>query len=390
MRKVLVGGTILDCTGAPPVRDGVLVIKGNKIEGVGSKGEVAAPPGSEIIDVEGQTVMPGLINTHDHLAHPDPTDPLMDYEVVGERLGTLTELDLLPLAIRYGRQELRDGVTTVRIMGEKSFLDFRCKSAFDSDLVPGPRIIPSGPGITTSHGHGREVSVVADGVEEVRKAVRANLREGAEIIKLFISGGRRSGVPIRLDTCYFSQDEINVAIEEAHKFGVKVAAHLNGGIGVRYAVEAGIDSIEHASLLTDSDLDLVVSSGTYIGLTILWYFTDLYRKRAPDVQEAAERNVRRFYKAGAKLVVGNDCIHWDHAMARQLELLTQFGVSRMDAILMATKNAAEACGIGDQRGTLEARKDADVIVVGGDPLSDIRALRDIRLVMKGGKVYWGR
>ncbi|MCZ7570487.1 MAG: amidohydrolase family protein [Ardenticatenaceae bacterium] len=387
MRKALVGGMILDATGAPPVSRGTLVINGDKIEAVGQKDDVPIPPDSEIIDAHGLTLMPGLINTHDHLAHPDPTDPLTDYQTEYARLEEDPDRDLFPYAIRYGRQELLDGVTTVRVVGQRGGVDFRYKRAFDSNLAPGPRIIPSGAAINSTHGTAERLGVLADGVDAVRKAVRQNLRDGAQVIKIFLTGAYRSGVAYHLTTPMFSREEITVAVEEAHRFGVKVIAHAFGGPSVRWAVEAGIDSIEHADLITDDDLDLIVSRGTYIGLTLLWFFTDLYRKRTPEKAEAAVQTVRRFHEAGAKLVLGGDCIHGDHAMVRHLEILTQCGISPMNAVLIGTKRGAEACGIAERRGTLEVGKDADIIGVRGDPLEDISALRNVRLVMKGGEIY---
>lgn len=387
MYKAFVGGTILDCTGSDPLRDGVVLIDGNKIEAVGARDDITIPPGAQIIDAQGMTVMPGLINTHEHLGHPDPDDPLVDYPTEAKLLKTSSELHRHTYAVRYGRQELKDGVTTIRVLGERDFIDLGYKHAFDSDLVPGPRILTSGPGIATSHGHGQQVSVVADGVAAVRKAVRENLYQDVDVIKLFISGGRRSGVPVQLTTCHFTEAEIRAAIEEAHNFGVKVTAHLNGGIGVKYAVEAGIDGIEHGHHLSDSELELVVKHGTYVGLTILWHFTELYRKLLGDETESVHQVVSRLYEAGAKLAIGGDCIHHDHGMARQIEWLTQFGIPNDVALQIATREGAIACGIEDRRGSLQAGLDADVIAVGGDPLTDIRALRHVRVVMKDGVVY---
>jgi imidazolonepropionase-like amidohydrolase len=320
------GTTILDCTDGKPIPNGVIIVEGDKIQAIGTRGQVEVPNGSEVINMDGCTIMPGMINTHDHLSHPDPTDPDINYVEEIKRYKTSTAQYCQTMATRYGRQELRDGVTTVRILGERNFVDIGYKQAFDCNLVPGPRILTSGPGITTSHGHGKDVSVIADGVEEVRKYVRMNLDYEVKAIKLFISGGRRSGVPVQLNTSHFSREEIRVAIEEAHNFGVKVTAHLNGGKGVGYAIESGIDGIEHGHHFNDEELDLVVNSRIHVGLTILWHFTDLYRNLLGDQFEDTKATINRLYHAGVNLVVGGDCIHYDHAMAKQLEILTQFGI----------------------------------------------------------------
>jgi len=388
VRTVFAGGRIIDATGAPPIEEGVLVVEGDRIAAVGSRAEVPIPDDAEVIDVSGQTVMPGMINTHEHLGQPDPDDPLIPDYPSEKDTGKASSQYLHTLAVRYGRQELFDGVTTVRILGERDGLDFGYRDAFDRGLVPGPRVIPSGPALCTSISHGAVVSRIVNGVDEVRGAVRDNIGAGAQVIKLFISGGRTMGVPYHLTTSFFTREEIQAAIDEAHKFDVKVTAHLNGGIGVDYAIEAGIDSLEHATELSDRELDLVAKSGTWVCLTLLWSFANLahYRQLGARNVEIVSRRVQRLYGAGIKLIVGNDCCHSDHGLARQVDLVTQFGVPPMEALIMATASGAEACGIADRRGTLRESMDADVIVLGGDPLVDMRHLRDVRLVMKAGVV----
>jgi imidazolonepropionase-like amidohydrolase len=391
MKKAIVGGTIIDCTGAAPIADGILLIDGEKIAAVGSKGDVTIPRDAEVIDATGQTVMPGMINTHEHLAQPDPDDPLITNYPAEKNTGKASAQYLHTFAVRYGRQELKDGVTTVRVLGEKDGIDFGYKEAFDRGLVPGPRVIPSGTALATAISHGDIISTIVNGPDEARAAVRANIAAGSKVIKLFISGGRTLGVPHHLTTCFFTREELQAAIDEAHKFDVKVTAHLNGGIGVNWAIEAGMDSIEHASELSDKELELVAKSGTWVCLTLLWAFAKLtyYQQQGSKIFDTVARRANRLRDAGVKLSLGNDGCHQDHGMARQVDLLTQFGFPAMEAILMATRGGAEICGIADQRGTLKAGLDADVILVGGDPLKDIKALRDVRTVIKGGTVYCG-
>jgi imidazolonepropionase-like amidohydrolase len=386
-RKALVGAAILDCTGSPTLAEGVLVTDGNKIAAVGPKTQVAIPADAEVVDIAGLTLLPGLINTHDHLSAPDPEDPLIDHAVEVQLRSTSSVQYRHTFALRYGQQELRDGVTTIRILGEKDFLDLGYKESFDRGLVPGPRILPSGPAIATSaQYHGVAISVVADGPEGVRAAVRRNVVRDAQVIKLLITGGRKAGVPKRLMKSHFTREEIHAAIDEAHKFDVKVTAHCNGGIGVEHAVEAGIDGIEHGNYLSDRELEMVVRAGTYVGLTLLWHFTEVYRKVLGDQREEIEQYVRRLRAAGAKMVVGNDHCHQDHGLVRQIVMLTDFGLPAMDAIQTATRHAAIACGVDETLGTLEVGKYADVIAVPRDPLKDITALRDVRMVMKDGAI----
>jgi imidazolonepropionase-like amidohydrolase len=385
--QVFVGGSIFDGTGTETFPDGVVVVEGDKIAAVGRRQDLQPPPNAEVIDASGLTLMPGMINMHEHLAQPDPDDPLLDYPREKNTVKTPAQA-LHTFAVRYGRQELKDGVTTVRCCGEKEGIDFGYKEAFDRDLVPGPRVIPSGWALCASPSHGLIISTVVNGADSARAAVRANVAKGAQVIKLFVSGGTTLGVPFHLTKSFLTREEIHAAIDEAHKFDVRVTAHLNGGIGVDYGVEAGIDGIEHAFMLSDKELELVVKSGTPVTLTLLWYFTGYFKELGTQFEQVA-KTVRRIYDAGAKIVLGNDCLHADHALARQVDYMTQFGISSRDALLMATKNAAAACGLEKQRGALRPGYDADVIAVGGDPLKDIRALRDVRIVMKAGKVYAG-
>jgi imidazolonepropionase-like amidohydrolase len=385
--KAYVNARILDCTGAPMVANGVLLIDGEKIAAVGPSDRVPTPPDAEVHDMKGQTLMPGLINTHDHLGHGDPYDPLLDYPTYKRtRLG-LGAPYRHTFAVKYGRQELRDGVTTIRIAGERDFGDLAYKDAFDRGMLPGPGIIPSGPALCTELSHGKVCSVIVNGADQVRSQVRTNIAAGAQTIKLFVSGGRTLGVPYHLTTSFLTREEIHAAIEEAHKFDVKVIAHLNGGIGVDWGLEAGLDGIEHGFELSDHELELVVKARTPVSLSLLWHFTPSYQQNLGDQSENVRKTVRRLYDAGVRLTVGSDACHSQHGIAKQLELLVRFGIPPMDAIYTATKTAAEACGIDGSRGTLEAGKDADLIAVDGDPLADITAIQDVRMVMKHGRVY---
>ena len=390
MQQAFVGAAIIDCTGAPPIVDGVLVIDGERIAAVGPRSGTAIPDGAVVHDLTGHTLLPGLVNTHDHLACRTPATRASTTRQKPACCTRPPASTGRPSPIRYGAQELRDGVTTVRILGERDFLDLGYKETFDRDLAPGPRVIPSGPAIATSaQFHGTWVSIVADGVDGLRAAVRGLVVRDVKVIKLIMSGGRRQGVPKGLTTCYFSREEIHAIIDEAHKFDVKVCAHLNGGVGVDWSIEAGIDGIEHAMELSDHELELIAKSGTYVGLTMGWHYTDLYRNLLGDQSANVEREVRRLWGAGVKFGLGNDEVHHDHGLARQMILLSEFDVPASDILEIATRHGAIACGVDKEVGTLEVGKLADVIAVKGDPLQDMRAMRDVEVVMKGGRIYFG-
>jgi imidazolonepropionase-like amidohydrolase len=382
-----VGAKIIDGTGDPPIEDGVVTVVDGRIGEVGPRGSVSLAPDIEVVDVSGRTIMPGMVNAHDHLAQPDPEDAAIpDY--AAEKDTTHTPVQRLhTYAVRYGRQELLDGVTTVRVLGEKDGLDFGYKDAFDRGLVPGPRVIPSGPALSTSMSHGDIISTVINGPVSARAAVRDNIGAGAEVIKLFISGGRTLGVPYHLTTSFLSQDEIVAAIDEAHKFGVRVTAHLNGGPAVAEAIDAGLDSIEHGMEMSQEEIELVARTGTWVVLTLGWHFTPSYRQNLGDQTDIVRHYVVGLREAGIRVALGNDCCHADHGMARQVRWLTQFGYSAMEAIVIATRSTATACGIEDRRGSLRAGLDADLLILAADPLTDIDALWSIETVIKGGHSY---
>ncbi len=266
--KAIVGGTVFDGTGGALIPDGVVLVEDDKILAVGKKVEVAIPDDAEVIFTQGWHVLPGLIDAHNHLGTIDPSEPGIDFEAEEQRLEKeeQVELESLILAIRHGRHQLRDGVTTMRTMGEVGLIDVQYKRAFEAGTVPGPRTLVSGLGITTSHGHGASVSVAADGPDEVRRAVRANLAAGADVIKLFINGGG-STAP---DIPFLTREEIETAVEEAHRAGKKVAAHVIQGVGIDYALEADVDTLEHALVLTDEQIELIREKGTWIVETNTW------------------------------------------------------------------------------------------------------------------------
>ena len=387
----LTRAAVLDCTGAPPIASATVLVENGKIAAITPGTEYAVPNAARVIDLTGMTILPGMINTHDHLTAPDPEDPLIDHAAEYKVRMTSSVQYRQTFALRYGPQELRDGVTTIRILGEKDGMDFAYKEAFDRDLVWGPRILPSGPAIATSaQYHGTAISTMADGEDGVRAAVRRNAFNGAKVIKLLVSGGRKAGVPRNMTISHFTPQEIRAAIDEAHTYNIKVTAHLNGGLGVKYVVDAGIDGIEHGMDMTDDELDAAARANVVIGMTLLWHCTDIYRRALGGDQTAVlDQYVRRIYQSGATIVAGNDHCHQNHGLARQVALLAEFGVPPMIALQAVTRNAALACGIAAERGTLAEGLDADIIAVPGNPVDDVGLMADVRMVMKAGRIYHG-
>jgi imidazolonepropionase-like amidohydrolase len=387
MLQAIVEGIIYDGTGAPPLADGVLLIRNGTIAAIGPKDTVPIPEGAMMISARDCYVLPGLVDAHNHLGLTDPSDPTIDFEREHERQIMMQQspAEQLLLAVRHARFQLRDGVTTMRIMGEQACIDVEYRKAFAQDIVPGPRVFISCWEIKATHGHG-SVAKCVNGVEDMRRVVRETIKAGADWIKLMVTGGG-SVAPY---TCFLSPDEIQVAVQEAHRAGKRVAAHITGGIGLQYAVEAGVDTVEHGLYLTDEDLDMLRDSNTWLVMTNSWpwdFYPAHWADRVKEPRERVKHLVRRAYDRGLRVAIGTDEFHYDHGLAHEMEILVACGVSEREALWAGTKAGAELCGVADSIGSLEPGKIADVVMVGGNPLVDIRALRDIRLVMKEGKVY---
>jgi len=384
MTIAILGSKVLVAPNKPPIADGVVLVEGDRIEAVGSRKDVVLPPGAKLLRGENWFVMAGLIDAHQHFGDADPSEPGVDFlaEREREQRGEITPHELMLEATRHAVMQLRDGVTTLRIVGEADYIDFEYRKSFDTGYLPGPRTIIAGPAITPSHGHGKFVSIVADGVEGVRKAVRANLRRGVDLVKLMVTGGGASAPR----TCFYSFDEIKAAVEETHNYEKTITAHVIGGIGGRYCIEAGIDAIEHGQELEDLDFELAAKRGVWMVLTNTWladFKTDKWRHSIETVKDA----VQRMRDSGVRIAVGADCYHWDHALVRELEILVECGYKPAEAVSIATQANAELCGVQGSRGTLEPGKLADIIAVEGNPLECISNLRQTRLVMKGGETY---
>jgi len=384
MAVVVHGAQLIDGTGAPAVPDGAVLIEADRIAAVGRISSLRLPAGAEVIEAGG-TVLPGLINAHTHCSI---------IPALGDQTGQMKQ-GPLPSAFRAAgnmRRELRSGVTTARIMGEEHFLDIELRRAIEAGFVPGPRLLTSGVHLTSSHGHGRALSAT-DGVEAVRRRVRENVAAGCEWIKLFITGGV-SSVGAALEAYTYTREEIRAACEEAHRAGRRVAAHAHGGPGVRVALEEGVDTIEHGALLTADDVALLRDLGRYLVCTfaILYHPDGIERtdrhnpaiwSKVVALREDEAVRFREILASGVRYAVGTDSMHG--LLWFEMATLVRFGVDPMEAILAATARAAEACAVADRVGTLAPGKLADVVVVEGDPLSEIEAMRNVRLVLKSGR-----
>lgn len=390
---VLSNVTVIDATGQPPRESSTVVIEGNRISAIYGS-EDSQPDygdGARVMDLQGRYVLPGLWNNHSHMGDllPDPKNLLEDEP-------------LLRASIRAGRNAmdaLKAGFTTLRITGERDYMDVAWKEAFDAGVFVGPRIIPSGNPISSAPDDDW-LAVAPEGPEAAREVVRTHIRNGAGFIKIMASR--------------MSAEEIEAVIDEAHKHGLRVTAHAGEKMG-RVAIEYGVDSIEHGNDLTDETIQLMVEKGVFLDPTIVCNLSAEYIAEREDLIEEAgyefsrdviegrimvtkadERSreggeearevLNKAFEAGVKITSGSDSNPIDELGILEIEQLVFSGLPEMAAIMAATSNSADAVGLLDEVGTVEEGKLADLIVLGKDPLENISNIRALEMVIKDGKL----
>jgi len=401
------GGGLIDGRGGPPLTNATVLVNGQgRIEAVGPAGSVALPPDGHVIDITGRTLLPGLIDCHDHLTS-------FGYDLMG-RWGRAEAQSARDLRVAKVMEEtLLSGYTAIRDCG---WLDTGYKQAVEQGLVPGPRLqIATSPLSPTQgtqdrssgSGHHQPPSYspnlprgIADGPEEVRAMVREVVRAGADFIKFFNTGfGRETQ---NGTTRSYTAEETRALVDEAHIHGKTVACHALGGPGLRTAIEAGVDSIEHGCLLgLEPDLLKMMADNDCYLVPTFTVFTFHATQGNPQAQTEAKEfrqqqieTVQQAMAAGVRVVAGTDAGGWEHGNnAKELELLVSAGMTPMAAVVAATGWAAGCLGLEDSIGTVEPGKLADLVVVDGDPLANIAILQDkerISLVMKEGQVCLDR
>ncbi len=394
-------GRLLDVRSGNYLSDQLILIESGKVREVGKTRDVQphVPASARIIDLSHYAVLPGLIDAHTHLTgDPDQS---------GYRsLGISIPREALTGA-RNARVTLQAGFTTVRNLGAGGYSDIALRDAINAGDVPGPRLVVSGPplGITGGHCdndllapqfHAFEPGV-ADGVPAVMAKVRENIKYGSDVIKFCATGGVLSqGDNPELEQ--YSPEEMRALVQEAHRLGRKVAAHAHGSLGIRDAVLAGVDSIEHGSFINEEDIQLMKERGTYLVPTLYlgdWLLqnyqklglTDNMVDKAKYVLPEARQHVGRAFREGVKVAFGTDAAVYPHGLnAHEFAVMVKLGMTPLTAIQAATINGADLLGWSDRVGSLEPGHFADLIAVDGDPLQDVTVLQNVRVVMKGGVV----
>lgn len=393
-------GRMIDVAGGKVLSDQVILIRGGRIESVGAAASVTIPADAKVVDLSAHTILPGLIDTHTHLTSDPTLPPYYGYGISHPRLALK--------AAANARATLLAGVTTVRDVGAAGFADIALRDAIKDGDVPGPRVLASGPALGITGGHcddnmlapefDHQAEGVADGVDAVRRVVRRNIKYGADLIKYCGTGGVFSK-GTKVGAQQFTQNEMNAIVEEAHMHGRRVAVHAHGADGIKAAVRAGADTIEHASLIDDEGLQLAKKAGTYLSMDI--YNSEYTQTEGPkrgeleeflrkdrEVAEIQRENFRKAVKAGIKLIMGTDTgVHRHGDSPKQLAFMVRYGMTPMQAIQAATINGADALGLKGETGDIAAGHAADIVAVKGDPIADIRLLESVEFVMKGGEIY---
>ena len=406
--KVLKGGTLIDGTGAGPVADVAVVVRDQGIEAITRQAGGDWPDDAEVIDVSGMTILPGLIDCHDHMA-------MHGYDLA-RRWGIDEPQSTRALRTAKVLQDtLAAGYTAVR---DAAGLDTGFKRAIDEGLIAGPRLVLSLCIISPIGGIGDRVSpsgfsccvpndpLLPDGVvnslADVRPVVRRIVRAGADVIKCATTGGASSRPGHGPRDGAFNLDEMQALTEEAHALDRRVMCHALGGRGLRIAIEAGVDSIEHGCYLSEEAelLDLMTERGIFFVPTFAVY--EYHRKsplphvreRAHHLQEHHVESLRRAFSAGVKIAAGTDAGGHGHpSNAMEIECLVKAGLTPLQALRAATGWAAECLGMERDIGTVEKGKLADLVVADGDPLADVKLLQNperIALVLKGGEIVANR
>ena len=405
-------GYLLGVPGQAPLENAIVVIQDDRIQAVvGNRDDIAFTPGAVApgstvhrVDLRDKWVLPGLIDCHVHITHETSATRRLDRV-------TKTDAEIALDGTVYARKTLEAGFTTVRDVGALGPAVFDLRDAINAGSVVGPRVLAAGHAITPTGGHGDRTHGFRDGIFDIpgaregiadgeggaRRAVRAQVKRGADLIKLTATGGVLSNTAAGVERAFFD-DELEAIVATAHLLGRKVAAHAHGTSGINAALRAGVDSIEHGTYLDEESISLFKQNGAFLVPTITagkavtafagveGYYTAPVMAKARRVGPAIQGAFANAYREGVRIAFGTDAGVFPHGMnALEFTYMVEAGMSPEDAIVSATLHAAELCGLTNEIGTVEVGKVADLIAVASDPREDIEQLLAVGYVMKSGR-----
>lgn len=388
----LTNARLIDGTGAQPRQNATVAIDNGRIASVRDTSQ-GVDTGGEVIDLQGRTLLPGLINAHMHIMFDAGPNPM-----------TAQASDLPAILLKgawRGEQMLRAGITTARDLGGIEFGELALRDAFASGELPGPRLLCAGKLITMTGGHGWSIGFEADGPDEVRKAARQNLKRGVDCLKFMATGGVLTP-GVEPGSAQLGEEEMRAGIEEARKVGKRTATHAQGTSGIKNALRAGIDTVEHGIFLDDEAIEMMVKQEVVFVPTLAAPYQIVEASEAKGVpafavdksrrvMEAHRKSFQDAVAAGVIIAAGNDGgtpFNPSDDLVTELRLMVEYGLDPLAAIKTATHGSATALGLADDIGTIQPGKRADLLVldVGADPLADITALTRVWIVLKHGNV----
>jgi imidazolonepropionase-like amidohydrolase len=393
---LLLNARVIDGTGADP-RDGATVlVRDGKIASVESGGDLGESEGMERIDLEGRTLLPGLINAHCHVMMDAGPDPFAYIQRTSFAANVLA-------AAKRCQQMLYAGITAARDLGGYEWGELALRDAFAAGEWPGPRLLCAGKVLTMTGGHGHDIGIEVDSPDEARKAARTNLKRGVDCLKLMATGGVMTP-GVEPGAAQLTEEELRAGISEAHKAGRRTASHAQGTEGIKAAIRAGIDTIEHGIFLDEEAINMMVERGVVYVPTLAAPFRIVEAgedrgipahalEKSRRVMDAHMRSFEWAARAGVTIAGGNDGgtpFNPSHDLVIEIRLMSEGGLGNMGAIRAATHGSARALGLSEETGAVQKGKWADILILdkGADPLADISALDQVWMVLKGGQAAY--